>query len=459
MNMTQAAVPDAVQPSAQLARFVAESTWDDIPPPVRHAARRALLNFFAVALSAARTPSMDIAVRTYARFSAGRDASLAGRPDRVDALNAAALNAMAANVFDFDDTHHPTIIHPTSPIAPVLFALAETRPLTGQQLLHAFVLGVEVACRIGNAISPEHYARGWHITSTCGVFGAALAAARALGLNARQNLDALGAAAVQAGGLVEALGTGAKSISVGNAARNGLLSALLAAEGFDGPPLPLEGERGYLRVAGENPRLDAITGQLGQRWELLNNAYKPYPCGVVLNPVIDACLELAADPRIANGGWTGIARIELTGHPLLRQRTDRPGVASGRLSQVSAQHAVAVALIRGRAGLPEFSDEAVADPALRDLGARLVFRDAPAMSVDAVEVRIDFADGASLHREVATPRGSLARPLEDREIEQKLRDLARHGQVEIDVDRLIDSVWSLETAADAALPMRLSASF
>ena len=103
--------------------------------------------------------------------------------------------------------------------------------------------------------SPEHYARGWHITSTCGVFGAALAAARALGLNARQNLDALGAAAVQAGGLVEALGTGAKSISVGNAARNGLLSALLAAEGFDGPPLPLEGERGYLRVAGVNPRL------------------------------------------------------------------------------------------------------------------------------------------------------------------------------------------------------------
>jgi 2-methylcitrate dehydratase PrpD len=458
MTMPQAAVSDAARPSLALAHFVANSTWDDIPPPVRHAARRALLNFFAVALSAAHTPSMDIAVRTYARFSAGRDASLVGRPDRVDALNAAALNAMAANVFDFDDTHHPTIIHPTSPIAPVLFALAETRPLTGQQLLHAFVLGVDVACRIGNAISPEHYARGWHITSTCGVFGAALAAARALGLDAGQNLDALGAAAVQAGGLVEALGTGAKSISVGNAARNGLLSAFLAAEGFDGPSLPLEGERGYLRVAGDNPRLDAITAQLGQRWELLNNAYKPYPCGVVLNPVIDACLELAADPRIANGRWTGIARIELTGHPLLRQRTDRPGVTSGRLSQVSAQHAVAVALVRGRAGLPEFSDEAVADPALRDLGARLAFHDDPTMSVDAVRLRIDFADGASLHREVTKPRGSLARPLEDREIEQKLRDLAHHGKVEIDIDRLIDSVWSLETATDAALPMRLSAS-
>ncbi|OZI70896.1 MmgE/PrpD family protein [Bordetella genomosp. 12] len=458
MTMTAAVSRDASTPSSALARFVAESSWNDVPQPVRHAAHRALLNFFAVALSAARTPSIDIAVRTYSRFSANRQASVAGRTDRVDALTAAALNAMAANVFDFDDTHHPTIIHPTSPVAPALFALAETRPMTGQQLLHAFVLGVETACRIGNAVSPEHYARGWHITSTCGVFGAAMAAAKALGLDARQNRHALGAAAVQAGGLVEALGTGAKSISVGNAARNGLLSAFLAAEGFDGPAQPLEGERGYLRVAGDNPRLQAITGELGQRWELLNNAYKPYPCGVVLNPVIDACLELASHPDIAHGGWARIARMELTGHPLLRQRTDRPGVTSGRLSQVSAQHAVAVSLVRGRAGLPEFSDEAVADPALRELGTRLVFQDDAAMSVDAVKLRIDFADGSTLRREIDAPRGSLMRPLEDQEIEQKLRDLARYGQADIDVDRLIDAVWSLESAPDAALPMRLAAS-
>lgn len=457
MTMTQAAVSDTRYPSVQLSRFVAGSTWDDIPLDVRHAAKRAILNFFAVALAAARAPALDIAVRTYARFSAGQQASLAGRPERLDVLNAAALNAMAANVFDFDDTHHPTIIHPTSPIAPALFALAETRPMSGQALLHAFVLGAEVTCRIGNAISPEHYARGWHITSTCGVFGSAMAAAHFLGLSAEQNLHALGGAAVQAGGLVEALGTGAKSISVGNAARNGLLSAFLAADGFDGPARPLEGERGFLRVVGENPRLEAITGQLGQRWELLNNAFKPYPCGVVLNPVIDACLELSLDPRIVGGGWAGISRIELTGHPLLRQRTDRPGITSGRLSQVCAQHAVAVSLVRGRASLAEFSDEAVADPMLRELGARLVFKDDPTLSVDAVKVHIDFTDGTRLQREVTEPRGSLARPLRDEEIEQKLRELARYGQVDIDADRLIDAVWSLETASDAALPMRLAA--
>ncbi|MFA5489687.1 MAG: MmgE/PrpD family protein [Candidimonas sp.] len=457
MIMNRAVLSDHDRPSACLSRFVANSKWEDIPPEVRHAARRAILNFFAVALSAARTPSLDIAVRTYARFSSGSEACLAGRPERVDALNAAALNAMAANVFDFDDTHHPTIIHPTSPIAPSLFALAQTRPVSGQQLLHAFIVGVEAACRIGNAISPEHYARGWHITSTCGVFGSALAVSHVLGLDQKQNLHALGIAAVQAGGLVEALGTGAKSISVGNAARNGLMAGYLAADGFDGPALPLEGERGFLRVAGENPRMEAITGDLGARWELLNNAYKPYPCGVVLNPVLDACLDLSSDPKIAGGGWDNIARIELTGHPLLRQRTDRPNITSGRLSQVCAQHAVAVALVRGRAGLREFSDEAVADPLLKHLGSLLEFKDDPALSVDAVKVIVELADGTALCREVTEPRGSLARPLTDAELEHKLRDLAGYGQADVDVDRLIEAVWSLETAKDAALPMRLAA--
>ncbi|ALM84566.1 MmgE/PrpD family protein [Bordetella sp. N] len=448
---------EAPQVSAPLAAFVAASQWADVPEPVRHAARRALLNFFAVVLSAARTPTMDAALRTYARYSAGPQATVAGRAERVDVPTAAALNAMAANLYDFDDTHHPTIIHPTSPIAPALFALAESRPISGPELLHAFILGVEAACRIGNAITPEHYARGWHITSTCGVFGSALGTARCLGLSAAQNVHVISAAAVQAGGLVETLGTAAKSISVGNAARNGLLASMLVMEGFDGPAQPLEGARGFLRVVGEAPRFDQITEGLGERWELLNNAYKPYPCGVVLNPVIDACLELAREPAIADGGWDGIASIELRGHPLLRQRTDRPGITSGRQSQVCAQHAVAVALVRGRAGLAEFSDKAVADPQLRTLGTRVVFRDDPAMSVDAVEVSVEFADGKRLHRAISAPRGSLARPLEDHDIETKLRELNRYGGADIDADRLIDAVWSLDKATDASLPMRLAA--
>src|ERR1700676_2945237 len=266
-----------------LARFVAQTQWEDIPPKVRHEAKRALGNYFGGALAGCSAPGISQAVNVYGRFSSGREAGLVGREEKTDILNAAALNAMSANVFDFDDTHLPTIIHPTAPVAAPLFALAQKSPLSGKQWLLAFVLGVEIECRLGNAVSPGHYQRGWHITSTCGVFGAAAAIAKTLNLDGERIAWALGNASAQSSGLVETLGSMAKSISVGNASRNGLLSALLAADDFSGPEQPIEGERGFLRVMGDSPNFDAISEALGQEWALLLNTYKPYPCGVVLN--------------------------------------------------------------------------------------------------------------------------------------------------------------------------------
>ena len=197
----------------RLADFVERTRWADVPAVVRHEAKRSLVNYFAVALAGCSDPAIDKAVSVYDRFRAGDDAGVIGRRERTDILNGAALNAMSANVFDFDDTHLPTIIHPTAPVAAALFALAEARQLSGEALLLAFVVGVEVECRIGNAVSPEHYQRGWHITSTCGVFGAAAAVAKAVGLDAQHIVWALGNASAQASGLVETLGTMSKSIS------------------------------------------------------------------------------------------------------------------------------------------------------------------------------------------------------------------------------------------------------
>jgi len=443
--------------SRALAQFVAACRWEDIPESVRHEARRSLVNYFAVALAGGRDPTLDIAVRVHERFAAGRQAGLVGRRERFDILNAAALNAMAANVYDFDDTHHPTIIHPTAPVAPALFALAQSRPMSGADLLLAFVLGVEAECRLGNAVSPGHYARGWHITATCGVFGAAMAAGRCLQLDARTLVWALGAAASQAGGLVETLGTMAKSVGVGNAARNGLLAALLAQQGFDGPAQPLEGQRGFLRVTADEPDLEAVTRELGQRWQLADNTYKPYPCGVVLNPVIDACLALAGDAALRDGGLDRIERIALTGHPLLRQRTDRPGVATGRESQVSAQHAAAIVLMRGRAGLAEFSDAAVRDPAVRELAAKVTVLEDDGFAVEAAQVRVALRGGAELARRVDAARGSAARPLSDQDLEQKLRDQGREALPGWNPQPLIDALWQLDRAPDAARVMDLAA--
>lgn len=440
--------------SQRLAEFLSAARWEDIPPEVRHEAKRSLMNYLATSLGGCRDAAVETASAVLGRFAGGATATIIGRSERSDLLNAAFLNAMSANVFDFDDTHARTIIHPTAPVAPALFALAETSPVSGQLLLLAFVLGVETECRVGNAISPGHYQRGWHITSTCGVFGAAAAVGRTLGLNGKRMKWALGNASAQASGLVETLGSMAKSISVGNAARNGLVSALFAERDFFGPDQPLEGARGFLRVMGENPDFSCVTRGLGERWEILSNAYKPYPCGVVLNPVIDACLELSKEPKLS---ISDIERIEIVGHPLLRERTDRAQVNTGREAQVSAQHAVAVALARGRAGLAEFSDACVADPALRCLGSKVGFVDDASYAVESARVTVHHGAGAPLSWFVDQARGSSARPLSDADLESKLKDLAQYGASGCDPEPLIDAIWALDRADDAGSLMPLAA--
>lgn len=440
--------------SARLAQFVTRTRWEDLPVPVRHEAKRALVNFFATALAGCRDPALQAAAAVFAQFRSGTACTVIGRTESTDALHAASLNAMSGNVFDFDDTHLPTIIHPTAPVAPALLALAQTNPMSGRELLLAFVLGVEIECRLGNAISPAHYQRGWHITSTCGVFGAAAASARALGLDETHTLWALGNASAQSSGLVETLGSMAKSIGVGNAASNGLLSALLAAQGFQGPQRPIEGPHGFLRVMGERPDLESVTQGLGERWELMNNTYKPYPCGVVLNPVIEACLALHRDPALV---LSEVQRIELTGHSLLRERTDRPTALSGREGQVSAQHAVAVSLGRGKAGLEEFSDATVANPAWRELCAKVVFVDDDRYSVESATVTLHLRDGGRLSRHIKAARGSLVAPLNDDDLTRKLNDLAAWGRSGCTPQPLIDALWSLDGREDVGSLMPLAA--
>lgn len=423
----------------ELAQFVAQYKAEDIPAAVRHEAKRAILNGFATALAAANDPGIDTLVRSGLRYGGSPVANLIGRPDRMDLLSAISVNAAAMNVYDFDDTHPGTILHPTAPVAPVLFALSQTQPISGRDLLDAFIIGVEVECTVANAVSPGHYRKGWHITATCGVFGAAAAAGRIMRLDGAKMHNALGIASAQASGLVETLGTMAKSVGVGNAARNGLWSAILAAEGLDGPEAPLEGERGFLRVFCDTPDLALARPCVSGHWQLVSNTYKPYPCGVVLNPLIEACLDAAKDidPRT-------IEQINVMGHPLLRERTDRPNLATGRESQVSAQHAAAVALIRGRAGLPEFSDAAVLDPAVRALASRVTVQDASDLDVGQVRLEICQRGKEPILVTVLAAKGDSMRPLTDNDLENKMRELAREASPEFDPTRLIDAIWTLD---------------
>ncbi len=426
--------------SRALAAFAAEFEWADIPPAVRREACRSLLNFFAASLAGCRTPAIGIMLGALREFSGPPAARIIGRAERADILTAACVNAASANVLDFDDTHPGTIIHPTAPVAPALWALAESSPVSGRDLLTAFILGAEIECRIGLAMSPGHYRRGWHITATCGTFGAACGAGRLLGLRAPAMLDALGAASAQASGLVETLGTMAKSIGVGQAARGGLLAALLAGRGFTGPARPLDGERGYLNVACDAPDAGALTDGLGSRWEIARNTYKPYPCGVVLNPVIEACLALRGTPGF---GSAPIAAIRVSGHPLLRERTDRPDIATGNQSQVSAQHAVAVTLREGAPGPEQFSDASVADAATAALRRKVTVLERADLPVGAAIVTVETEDGRVFEHAVADARGDGGNPLTDADLRAKLGAQIPRSGATLDPDAFSAAVLSL----------------
>jgi 2-methylcitrate dehydratase PrpD len=401
------------------------------------------MNFFAVALTGCRDQTIEITLQTLAAFSGGKQATIIGRGEGIDALSAAFLNAASANVLDFCDTHVPTAIHPTAPVVPGLLALAEMMPIDGRDFLLALVLGHEIECRIGVVISPSHYKRGWHITSTCGVFGAAVGAGKLLKLTAQQMVWALGTAATQSGGLCECLGTPAKSVSVGNAARNGLLAALLAAKNFDGPAEPLTGVQGYYQALNETPDLSRLTQGLGETWEILGTAYKPYPCGFVIHPVLDCVL----DWRRANPAAI-VEKVAVTGNPLLAVRTDRPQISSGREAQVSTQHAVAAALVRGKAGIEEFTDACVRDPDVAALRGKVSVQRDEAFPTISATVEITTADG-KVHK-VSQPaaRGSEGNPMSDQDLEAKLRMAAKNAIPTKDVTPLIEAIWQFDRSED-----------
>jgi 2-methylcitrate dehydratase PrpD len=440
-------VSDGDGQTAALAQFVADSRWQDIPSAVVHEASRAVLNYAGCAIGGSRSAAVERALRVFDRYSGPRTASLFGRPERVDVFAASCLNAMSANVLTYDDTHVPTVMHPGSSVAPPLFAWAEAHAVSGRDLLHAFILGVEVCCRIGNAVSPWHYSHGYLITSTCGVFGAAAGIGKLLGLSAERIGWALGNAANQASGLVETLPDMAKNLAVGNSARAGLLAALLAEQDFTGGERPLEGRFGFARVMGQAPALARLTAGLGTHWELQANAYKPYPTGVVLHPVIDACLQLRAAHALKA---EDVEQIAVRGNPLLGERADRPHPRNGRDASLSVQHACAIAFIEGAAGLRQFTDACVARPAVAALRARVTLEADAAVGVEQAHVGVRLKSGAEFSMHVPHLRGSLQCPLSDAELEAKFIDQAAISAPAIDARRAMDALWQLHARDDAA---------
>jgi 2-methylcitrate dehydratase PrpD len=432
--------------TAKLARYLVEARYADVPEPVRHQARRSLLNWMGCAVGGAQHPTLDRALAALGLFSGPAQATVLGRRDRLDILHAALMNGVASHVFDFDDTHLKTIIHPAGPVASAILALSEHRKLSGEALMLALVLGVEAECRIGNAVYPAHYDIGWHITGTAGVFGAAAAAGRLLGLDAQRMTWALGIAGTQSSGFREMFGTMCKSFHPGRSAQNGLAAAHLAAEGFTSSNRVLEAPRGFAHVMSTARDLSRITEGLGESFEIALNTYKPFACGIVIHPTIDGCIQLRSEHKVTG---EEIDRIDLQVHPLVLELTGKRTPKVGLEGKFSVYHSAAVAIIHGRAGEQEYSDEAVRNPRVIRLRDSVEAVAQPGIREDEAHVSITLADGRVLNKHVAHAIGSLERPMSDAQLEEKFRGLAERVLGPERTRRLIQLCWEADQLKDA----------
>jgi 2-methylcitrate dehydratase PrpD len=430
-----------------LARYVVTARAADLPAAVRKEAHRTLLNWMGCAVGGSRHETLDAAIGALAPFSGPPQASVLGRRERLDVLHAALMNGISSHVFDFDDTHLKTVIHPAGPVVSGLLALAEHRPMSGTDFMHALVLGVEVECRIGNAVYPAHYDRGWHITGTAGVFGAAAACGRALGLSEQQMVWALGIAATQPVGLREMFGSMTKSFHPGRAAQNGLTAALLASRNFTSTEVALEGKSGWTHVLSTTRDYGQITGNLGRTYEIALNTYKPFACGIVIHPTIDACIQLRNRHTLTADA---IDRIDLAVHPLVLELTGKKTPQTGLESKFSVYFAAALAIVRGSAGMRDFSDANARDPVLVALRDRVTAVVDTSIQEHQVRARITLRDGRVLDHLVEHVVGSLERPMSDRDLEAKALDLMQGVLPDPQARALIELCWKAEGLPSAA---------
>ena len=442
-----AALADGQDTTRTLARYLVNARYEDLPANVRKEGVRTLFNWLGVAVGGSQHETVERAIRALKPFSGPEQASLLGRRERFDVMNAAFLNGVAGHIFDYDDTHLKTIIHPAGPVAAAILAFSEYHPVNGKDFLNALVLGVETECRIGNSVYPDHYDVGWHITGTAGVFGAAAAVGKLLGLNEQQMVWALGLAASQPVGLRESFGSMNKSFNPGKAASNGLFAALLAAQDYTSSDAMIEAKRGWAHTISTKQDFAQITEGLGTRYESALNTYKPFACGIVIHPAIDAAIQLRNQYKLTPDQ---VAEVHLKVHPLVLELTGKKTPQIGLEGKFSVYHSVAVALVQGAAGERQYSNQAVKDPvivALRDKVSAVID---PSIKPEQVDMTLILKDGRKLHKYIEHAIGSLEVPMSDQQLEAKFSDLAKGVLPDAQARQLMDLCWKVEQQSNVA---------
>ena len=430
-----------------LAHYVVSTRLEDLPAAVRHEGTRAFVNWLGCVLGGSGEEVVRRALEVYGEFSGPAQSTVIGRGRKVDAPTAALLNTMSNFAHGYNDTHLATVAHPMGAPGSALFAQAERQTVSGPEFMRAMILGVEVACRIANMVFAPP-ARAHVGLSSHGVtdgIAAAVSTGCLLGLNEDQMVWALGLACVQASGLRSTFGTMGTKLIAGHAARCGMMAAFLAARGYTCSETPIEDAKGYAAVFSQAPNLAAATDRLGEQFEILKVAYKPFPCGVVIHPAIDACLTLAEQ---AGFDARAIERVELRVHPMTLQLCNRPEPRDSIQALTSAQHWIAAALLHRAAGLKQGTLEGVRDPVMAALRARVTLTPDAAMEGSAAVALVTLQDGRQLNASVRQSQGSLERPMTDAELSDKFRNQATLVLSNDKAASLLEESWRLPELTD-----------
>ncbi|KAI1827507.1 2-methylcitrate dehydratase PrpD [Xylaria intraflava] len=440
----------------QLASWATNLTYEDLTTPVVEAAVKSVYNWAGCAIGGYAQDAPNIAQATTQAFFGGPPtSSILGVNGSIsdafaDAQLAAFLNGISSHVDDYDDTHLETLIHPSGPVASALLAVAEWQgPVTGHEFLTAFVAGVEAECKLGLGVTPEHYDVGWHITSTTGSVGAAIAVGKLIGLDTTQMQNAIGVASTQVVGMQEYFGSMTKSFHVGRAAQGGMLGALLAKNNYTSSLQGLEAKYGWLHVVSTRQNASAYFDQLGKTWEIEKNSFKPFPCGIVLHPAIDGAIQLHDEAVKQGKNISSVKSVNLQVNSEVLVLTGKTDPQTGLEGKFSVYHAVAVGYLYGEATPTYFTDEAVKNTTTVEFRKKInVTTDDAHFSEDQATVTVEFDDGTTLEKHIEHALGSLENPLTDAQLKTKFLDQVSKRLGEARAERSFAAFTSIGNLTD-----------
>ncbi|MEZ5815901.1 MAG: MmgE/PrpD family protein [Hyphomicrobiaceae bacterium] len=443
-----------------LARFVSETRDEDIPATVRFRALHHMLDAAGIAVAASRYDHAQRVLNAMRGLGGSGDVPVIGFPARLSARDAAILNGYLCHGLDFDDTHVAGIIHPTASVFPAVLSAAAHAGATGRDLVTAYVVGIEAAARIASVAKSGFHQVGFHPTGIVGVFGAALAAGRLMGLNAKALAMAQGIAVSMASGSLEFVEDGAwnKRLHPGWAAQAGITAAALAREGFVGATRPYDGRFGlfksYMGSYAEQADTSLATAGLGETWELLQTAIKPYPACHFTHACIDAALALRRQGVTPDAVERIEVRVPAGTHKVIcLPEANKLKPVNSYDAQFSVQWLTAAALVKGRLGLAELEPDQIGDLEIAALTQKVRFADypdSPFPKAYSGEVVVVLADGRTLSHREHINRGAAERPLANGEIVDKFRANAATAFDAATVERMERAMLGLETATDAA---------